>query len=203
MPKVNPDPTLETSPVNKRKGSLHIKTIGIKKPRRDRVFKCSKCEYSGGSTKLLNEHFTEKHEPVQCTMCEKECNTPSSLCRHMYKHAERKHVCVDCGANFAFPSELKGHRASHIEDRGFKCMCGNCGKTFKVQNELNKHVKKHSGVVWSCDCCTYTTDDYRNLQKHMVKHTDKKPHLCIKCHTGFRWYEELKRHVNKKCERVE
>ena len=162
-----PDPTLAKNPNRKRKGVLNIKTVGIKKPKRDRRFSCAKCEYSGSSTKLLNEHYMDQHDPVTCEICGKQFNTPTSLKRHKYKHVDGKHVCTDCGEKFAFPSELKNHRVSHIEDRGF-CMHGNCGKTFKVENELNKHVKKHSGVVWSCDCCTYTTDDCRNLQKHLI-----------------------------------
>ena len=139
---------------------MNIKTVGIKKPKRDRKFSCAKCEYSGTSIKLLNEHYIDQHEPVQCEICDKEFNTPSSLKRHKYKHVDGKHVCTDCGEKFAFPSELKNHRASHIDDQGFKCMHGNCGKTFKVENELNKHVKKHSGVVWSCDCCTYLVSSF-------------------------------------------
>ena len=155
-----PDPTLAKNSTRKRKGVLNIKTDGIKKPKHDRKFSCAKCEYSGTSIKLLNEHYIDQHEPVQCEICDKEFNTPSSLKRHKYKHVDGKHVCTDCGEKFAFPSELKNHRASHIDDQGFKCMHGNCGKTFKVENELNKHVKKHSGVVWSCDCCTYLVSSF-------------------------------------------
>ena len=77
-------------------------------------------------------------------------------------------------------------------------MASNCAKTFKCDSELQKHVKKHEGVWWYCDCCTYKTDDIRNLQKHVIKHTKKLPHVCDRCGKGFHWYQQLKRHDEKK-----
>ena len=47
-------------------------------------------------------------------------------------------------------------------------MSKDCGKVHKLSNELNKHVLKHSGMVWECGVgdCEYTTDDRRNLCAH-------------------------------------
>ena len=113
-------------------------TFGLKKAKCDGVFSCGKCDYSGASMKLLNEHYVDQHDPVHCRVCNKQYPTLSSLKRHMYKHADRNPFCGDWRAKFAFPSELAYHRASHKTDRDFQCMYQNCSKTFKVQNELNK-----------------------------------------------------------------
>ena len=83
-------------------GVLNIKTVGIKKQKRDRKFSCAKCEYSGSSTKLLNEHYIDQHEPVKCEICDKNFNTLTSLKRHKYKHVDGKHVCTNCGGEVRF-----------------------------------------------------------------------------------------------------
>ena len=183
---------------HKRQGELSIQTYGIKRVKKDRAFSCKECDYKGNSVKLLNEHHIEQHDPVPCKECHHISATPSSHDRHLYKHKERNFSCDDCEHTFAFKSELTAHRYSHRTDRSFKCMSANCGKTFKCDSELQKHVKKHGNVWWYCDCCTYKSRDVRNLQKHVVKHTKKLPHVCVKCGKGFRWYQQLKHHVSKK-----
>ena len=51
-------------------------------------------------------------------------------------------------------------------------MSKNCDKVYKSANELNKHVLKHSGMVWDCGekDCYYSTEDHRNLHAHKRKH---------------------------------
>ena len=192
----SPETTQNTN--QKRHGELSIQTYGIKRVKKDRTFSCKECDYKGKRIKLLNEHHVEHHDPVPCKKCDHISATPSSHDRHLYKHKERNFPCDDCGMSFAFKSELTAHRYSHRTDRSFKCMSANCPKTFKCDSELQKHVKIHGNVWWYCDCCTYKNLDVRNLQKHVVKHTKKLPHVCVKCGKGFRWYEQLKRHVSKK-----
>ena len=182
----------------KRQGELSIQTFGIKKAKKDRTFSCKECDYKGTSIKLLNEHHVEQHNPVPCTECDHISATPSFHDQHLYKHKEQKFPCDDCEYSFVFKSELTAHRYSHRTDRSFKCMSANCGKTFKCDSELQKHIKKHGNVWWYCDCYTYKNRDIRNLQKHVVKHTKKLPHICVKCGKGFRWYQQLKRHIGKK-----
>ena len=192
----SPETTQNTA--HKRQGELSIQTYGIKKVKKDRTFSCKECDYRGNSIKLLNEHHVDQHDPVPCKKCDHISSTPTSHDRQLYKHKERNFPCNDCEHSFAFKSELTAHRYSHRIDRSFKCMSANCQKTFKCDSELRKHVKIHGNVWWYCDCCTYKNLDIRNLQKHVVKHTKKLPHVCSKCGKGFRWYEQLKRHVGKK-----
>ena len=186
--------------VSKHKGVLSIKTHGIKKSKKDRTFSCKECNYRSDCIKLLNEHHIEEHDPVPCAECDHVSSTPSSHARHVYKHKHRDLVCEVCNQAFAFKSELKAHKYSHRTERSFECMASKCNKTFKSDSELQKHVKIHEGNYWYCDCCNYKTPDIRNLQKHMVNHTGKLPHVCARCGKRFKWYEQLKRHYNNKKE---
>ena len=182
----------------KPKGKLSIKTHGIRKTKKERTFSCKLCEYQSDCVKLLNEHHIEDHDPVPCTECDHVSSTPSAHDRHMYKHKQRNFACDECDQTFAFNSELTAHKYSHRTERSFECMAANCNKTFKSDGELQKHVKKHKGTLWYCDCCKYNTADKRNLQKHMIVHTKKMPHVCGKCGQSFKWYEQLKRHRKNK-----
>ena len=68
------------------------------------------------------------------------------------------------------------------------------GKNTAVKiKEFDQHYLNEN-----CDCCAYKSRDVRNLQKHVIKHTKKLPHVCDQCGKGFCWYQQLKCHVGKK-----
>ena len=76
-------------------------------------------------------------------------------------------------------------------------MAKNCRKSYKSSNELNKHVKKNSGVTWDCNLCEYSTDDRHNLRAHRKKHMKVGLHKCIPCNKSFHYYMQLKWHRAK------
>ena len=123
----------------------------------------------------MNEHHHENHDPVTCADCGKTCSTPSSLAHHSYKHKERNCQCGTCQESFAFKSELNEHEFLHRTGRSFICVAKNCGKSFKTEPQLKKHVKVHDGIKWECDFCKYTHTDRRNVIQHEIRHTTKTP----------------------------
>ena len=144
----------------------------------------------------LNEHHIKMDQNVVCKDCNKSFKTPSSLQRHSYSHGELKFPCDQCEEPFAFNSELCFHKTVHRTILTFKCMSKNCGKTYKCENEVNKHIKKHSGMVWDCDAkdCTYSTDDRRNLRAHKRKHANTGSFTCNSCMETFKYFMQLKRY---------
>ena len=144
----------------------------------------------------LNEHHIKMHHNVSCKECNKSFKTPSSLQRHSYSHRELKFPCDQCEEAFAFNSELKFHKSMHRNIPTFKCMSKNCGRSYKLENKLNKHVLKHSGMMWDCDetGCTYSTDDRRNLRAHKRKHAKVGSFTCVPCVKNFKYFMQLKRH---------
>ena len=160
------------------------------------------CTFVSKSIRELNEHHVKLHNEVLCENCDKRFKTPSSLKRHSYSHGELKFPCNQCDEVFAFHSELTFHKTIHHKIPKFKCMSKNCGKVYKSENELKKHVQKHSGMVWDCgeNNCDYSTDDCRNLHVHKRKHQDVGSFKCVPCNKYFKYFMQLKRHkVKSEC----
>ena len=62
-------------------------------------------------------------------------------------------------------------KRKHSNERNYGCEVENCGKAFKTENDLRKHIKSHS---------------------------DKKPHKCPYCQKAYKRFEPLQTHVLKK-----
>ncbi|XP_007650469.1 zinc finger protein 688 isoform X2 [Cricetulus griseus] len=54
---------------------------------------------------------------------------------------QRRHVCVDCGRRFTYPSLLVNHRLSHSGERPFPCP--ECGMRFKRKFAVETHKWIH------------------------------------------------------------
>ena len=155
--------------VKPRKGKIDIKTYGIPKTVKVRKMKCPSCPKVCSSTKERNDHHINAHGKLFCAVCNEECNTPSALDKHKYVHIERKFKCADCNESYPFESQLKEHRLKHRTGKSFQCMSAKCGKWFKMESSLKKHIKVHDGVVYKCRVkkrCDYENADIRNVRAH-------------------------------------
>ncbi|KAG2466149.1 gastrula zinc finger protein XlCGF57.1-like [Polypterus senegalus] len=77
---------------------------------------------------------------------------------------------------------------------GEKC-CLECGKQFKHKNDLNKHLKFHTGErPYCCSECGKSFSRRSNLQRHRLIHTGDKPHCCPECGKSFSCRSELQWH---------
>ena len=179
-------------------GKLQTTQYGLRRRKRVRSYICHEegCNFIGKAMRELNEHHIQLHDDVSCNQCDKKFKTPSSLQRHSYSHGELNFPCDQCEEAFAFKSELRFHKSVHRTIPTYKCMSKNCGKSYKSENELNKHVLKHSGMMWDCNeiGCTYSTDDRRNLRAHKRKHVKVGSFICVPCVKNFKYFMQLKRH---------
>ena len=196
-PPVLPDRTITD---NAKKGQLQIKKISLKKtrPKKNRIFKCTKCVSTFDSIASLNDHFTEKHRKLKCEDCERSFDKPRSFTKHKYQHNKSKHVCDTCGKGFAFSSQLTAHLPSHGA-RLHRCDKPKCNKSFTHAGDLKKHQKTHTKKWWRCTVasCTYKNRDERNLKSHKISHTTSKGFSCRYCDKSFRWSMQLVRHYRK------
>ena len=165
-------------------------------------YKCKICQYVTDSQVEVNKHYQRNHLPVKCPDCDQTFNNPSTLRRHKYNHYELKYPCCSCGCKFAFESDLTNHHLKHRRHPGHQCNhefnWKVCGKWFVAKGDLTKHAKIHSGIVYSCTKCAYTTIDHRYLSSHQYTHSNIERYHCGKCGRKFKHHTQLDTRKNAK-----
>ncbi|OWF47064.1 uncharacterized protein LOC110454866 [Mizuhopecten yessoensis] len=78
------------------------------------------------------------------------------------------------------------------------CCCKVCGKEFKLQRLLNRHLKCHSDVKrFLCTFCGKGFNDTFDLKRHTRIHTGVKPYKCLRCDKSFTQRCSLESHCRK------
>ena len=181
------------NPTSQRKGNLCIKTVTLPKRIKLRSFKCPTCDHRARSEKERNQHHKTVHGELKCAVCEDTFDTPSGLHRHKYKHTNLNFICETCGDKFSFSSQLKDHRIKHLTSKGHTCFAKNCGKSFKNNSSLVRHLQTHSGKTFKCpkQGCDYSTKAERNLKSHLILHTDTHNYSCENCGQAFKYHTQM------------
>ena len=108
------------------RGTFATKSFILKKIKRKRNYGCKLCEAVLSSAHLLTIHHQEKHGILYCETCNKAFNNPTSHVRHKYQHCELRFQC-NCGAAFAFASQLQTHSVVHCRHAAHHCVYPKCG----------------------------------------------------------------------------
>ncbi|XP_059497811.1 uncharacterized protein LOC125448884 [Stegostoma tigrinum] len=106
---------------------------------------------------------------------------------------EKTHKCGDCGKSYHTQSELETHRRGHTGERPFSCPV--CEKGFTRSSDLRVHQRVHTGErPFSCPVCEKSFTRSSHLLTHQRVHTGERPYSCSVCGKGFTQLSNRLRH---------
>uniref|UniRef100_A0A3Q1F251 Zinc finger and BTB domain containing 48 n=1 Tax=Acanthochromis polyacanthus TaxID=80966 RepID=A0A3Q1F251_9TELE len=172
----------------------------------DMPHKCTTCPEQFMYKKNLTLHMMKVHVhscfTCVCTQCPKTFLTRTELrvheaAKHRGEKNERPFVCTLCGHAFSQKNNLNMHLRIHSGERPYQCHL--CGKTFRTQASLDKHHRTHTGErPFSCDVCEQRFTEKGALIRHKAsKHEEGRPHCCDICGKTFKAREQLRVHLRR------
>uniref|UniRef100_A0A182JPZ2 C2H2-type domain-containing protein n=1 Tax=Anopheles christyi TaxID=43041 RepID=A0A182JPZ2_9DIPT len=146
------------------------------------------------------EVHMERHVGItrfECLYCSSSFHTRTELTNHIaaIHVSEDRAECDQCGAVFTSTKLLKQHQESHNLERNFHC--GECGRSFKTQHHLNRHIKAvHTDDArFQCEHCDASYSRRDKLRMHVEKaHAIQTYFVCDICVRSFNTDQALQEH---------
>ncbi|KAK5893067.1 hypothetical protein CgunFtcFv8_005976 [Champsocephalus gunnari] len=103
---------------------------------------------------------------------------------------------VNISSMHAAPKQSRtGRRAPAQKAKPFTCTMHGCERRFSRSDELNRHVRIHTGQKpFTCTICSRSFSRSDHLTTHTRTHTGEKPFSCDVCGKRFARSDERKRH---------
>ncbi|XP_078107563.1 uncharacterized protein LOC144518629 isoform X2 [Sander vitreus] len=122
-------------------------------------------------------------------------NNPNLSEIHRDAHASKtSSKCDVCGKEFKYNSVLQRHVRTHTGERPYTCKT--CGKDFTQMSTLKDHITIHTNEkLYICKTCGKEFLRSDYLNVHMKTHTGEKPYTCKTCGKGYIGKSSLKGHM--------
>ncbi|XP_052353714.1 zinc finger protein 2-like [Oncorhynchus keta] len=106
--------------------------------------------------------------------------------------SRKTHHCRDCGATFPLKAELQRHVTLN---KNIISECRFCNKQYNSTCKLKAHIQLcHIEISCTCPVCGKTIKHKGDLSRHMSLHTGEKPFVCGDCGKSFNQKGHLNLH---------
>uniref|UniRef100_A0A1I7U8Y2 Zinc finger protein 26 n=1 Tax=Caenorhabditis tropicalis TaxID=1561998 RepID=A0A1I7U8Y2_9PELO len=124
--------------------------------------------------------------------------TTSSVMIPQTAIVQKGHQCVECSRTFTRRNDLNRHMKIHTGVKDFECT--ECSRSFRTKSTLKSHMVTHSDnpPQFQCAVCQKSFYEKKALVVHIRIHTGEQPHKCHFCDLHFRTISMQKTH-EKKC----
>ena len=141
----------------------------------DSSFDCSECESTFRKLKHLKYHKETVHSTERLYKCD-QCDNSYKRATHLRRHVQNTHSplelkCTweDCDKTFRGQEQLRKHLRRHETKGSFPC--GLCGKAFSKKRQLEAHVEKTHGPFH----CVICGDKYTSRCEYRVHMASQHP----------------------------
>ena len=188
------------------------KLLKLGRPKSNKVYKCTECDYTSHKRTRWTEHMgrvhglltekdleRQKHAQFDCMLCDKSFIFEKDLKRHnKIVHTAVTHFCNVCNKTYKSKYVYDKHIATHKEGyvrAMFTCQI--CKREFTTKFSLANHIKSaHLGIqkTYLCPTCGKSFNQIRSYRQHANVHAGIKPYVCEICGKGFTYDSSLKDH---------
>ena len=167
----------------------------LKNHSRSHKFKnCNLCgtQLSANTNLKFHMEMCSKSPTIQCPQCDYKCARPQDLRRHLVRTCKAlphlEHKCNEC----EFIGKSRGELRQHLKEHPMYG-CDRCGRKFRKQSTLNKHVEAHkSNTVTTSAGHFFKIDDSKiDRQK---KEKESILFHCLQCSYTSKRKFDLKLH---------
>ncbi|CAH2099566.1 unnamed protein product [Euphydryas editha] len=132
---------------------------------------------------------------LSCCYCSKEFKYESEKKRHEQSHFFL-FECKECFKKFSFVSALRRHQKQH--ERTGSVQCVECGRSFRDDDLLQRHIKYAHKGTYKCSKCSTSFNSDLALKSHMKTHkpnAERRFHCSYEdCKKSFNFPHHLKHH---------
>ena len=178
------------------------------------TYKCEHCCKSFSRKASLKDHsltctLQNDLQNKLSTECSETFSSNTFLGWHSVTHTrEKTHTCEKCRKHFSQKCALKRHLENSCNEITKKCK--SCKKLFRLnetvmlREKLDKCFECHKNAENSlnikkkpfpCKNCNKSYKNKRDLNRHLLSHSDARPHECKLCEKSFKLGHHLKNHL--------
>lgn len=165
----------------------------------ERPYQCPECDKAFSKNSNLNLHLKlhQKNDGAQkCGICRRKFSS-SEYEDHLKSHFLNSDIKQNNEASVGEAASVATSTpASNKPDVKVEKVCQYCGKTFRFQSALIRHVRIHTGEKpFKCDICGKAFGQAYFLQVHELTHWSVKRYNCTHCEKSFAHYSNARKHT--------